>query len=440
MDSWVEDVRWRNSRWQQGKDDWEFYWEKYGEYFSPGVPVDWNSGPLKDLSAHKHSNSLFTIKTSLNEEEWQYMMEILARIDVSQIEHMEVELMGDLSSGIHHLSNVVGSGSFLGLKTLKIRIPSGEELGWMESRDLQKALEAGRFVNLVTLSLPACRVHCIVEGLMKGLIFKLRSFSIVGTMVDSESCLWLGSVLAGEAFNYVQHLQLSGGDEYCWGDVISDLESGKVPNLTSLSLSGNQGVRLTDLVPFLLSNPLENLIVDGGGVGSVEFQDIIDTIMSITWSPLALKRLDLHNNMLDDMAVSSLVHLANSDQLAQLQELDLRMNSGISSSSLATLTETIQQGHLPCLKLLVLDGTGDKDPDAAQAFVRLCNTTDGLADEWYHVLHRLTRVNPKGVLKQDVSQYNVERIQLTDMKDHKTVHWNRDMPHYVPTRCNCCNG
>ncbi|CAM6092524.1 unnamed protein product [Calypogeia fissa] len=408
MDFLVEDVKWRNSRWQQGKDDWEFYWEKYGEYFSPGVPVDWNSGPLKALSAYKHPNSYFTIRTSLGKDEWQYLMEILARIDVSQIEHIEVELMTDTSPGIRHLSNVLGSGAFSGLKTLKIRIPTEIGLRRADAIYLQQALRTGRFDFGADSRLE--------ETLARSFSKRLQHLELSGV------------------FKHLQHLELSRvTDEKCWEEFISVMKSGQVPNLTSLSLSDNKILRLTDLVPFLFSNALENLIVDGCGFGSVEFQHIMDTIINVNGSPLALKRLDLHNNILDDLAVSSLVQLANSNQLAQLQELDLSRNSGIGSTSLTTLTKTIQRGHLPSLKLLIWDRTQAEDADAnAEAFVRLCNNTDGLGDEWYQVLHRFTAVTQKSVLKQNVSQYNVNKIQLTDMKDHKRVDWDRDMPHYMP--------
>ncbi|CAM6092521.1 unnamed protein product [Calypogeia fissa] len=440
MDFWVEDVMWRNSRWQQGKDDWEFYWEKYGEYFSPGVPVDWNSGPLKALSAYKHPNSYFTIRTSLGKDEWQYLMEILARINVSQIKHIEVELMKDFSPGIRHLSNVLGSGAFSGLKTLKIRIPTGEALGWKESTALQEALETGRFVNLVTLSLPACTCRYILQGLMKGKIYKMRSFSIMGERVGSGLDGTLTAAFARGFFKHLQHLEIARvtDDEGNLDEYFSATKSGLVPNLTSLSLRSNEKLRLTDLAPFLLSNALENLIMDGCQIGPWQFERLMDTLLKDACSSLALKRVDLHNNQLSDSAVHVLVRLAQSNKLAQLQELDLSMNnSGMNSRTLETLMETIQEGRLPSLKLLIWDRDENKDSNATEAFVRLQAGNDGLPDEWYQVLYRPPEVKKdtgvsdrSNVPDKRVFQYNVKRILLNDMRNHKVV-WNRDIPHYL---------
>ncbi|CAM6084272.1 unnamed protein product [Calypogeia fissa] len=201
----------------------------------------------------------------------------------------------------------------------------------------------------------------------------------------------LEAVLESGCFESLQHLDLSYGvldDVHCWKGFISGLESGKVPNLTSLRLSENSGVDLADLLPFLLLHPLENLIMDGCGINSLEVEDLTEAILDWASSPLTLKRLDLHNNELDDRAVPAFVSLVDSGKLGQLQELDLSKNSGMDSRALVTLMETIQRSHHPNLKLLIWARSRLHDAAAAEAFLRLYDEYEVVTDEWYQVLCR----------------------------------------------------
>ncbi|CAM6086935.1 unnamed protein product [Calypogeia fissa] len=429
MEFWVDDLKWGTSRRRLGRDDSDFYWEKYGEYFSPDVPVDWNSRPLKALSAYKHRNSYFTIKKILDAYKWKYMMQILARIDVSQIKRMELDFpLGP--DGIDHLIPVLASGRLSGLKALIIASTEYP----VNSGRLKKALKASRLPNLVTLSLPLCDVNVIAGALKAKKFSQIRSFSIGGTpgiaivspLGENQK---LGAVVS--SFTHLQHLNLSDGlisSVYCWKRFIQEINSGKVPHLTSLCLSRNRGVLIADLVPFLLSNQVENLIMSGLEINSVDIERFADAIMNVAVSSLALKRLHLRENQLDDTAVASLVLLASSDKLAHLQELDLRINPGLDSRALIQLMETIQRGHLPSLCLLMWrsEALGEG------AFARLCNEIDGLADECYHVLHRFSEVIDDIGLssysgpKSHVYQYSVKKIELSDIKE-RIVDWQREL-------------
>ncbi|CAM6084271.1 unnamed protein product [Calypogeia fissa] len=162
MDYWVEDWHWRKFGRRQGLDDWDFYKARYGykethdQFFSRGVAVDWESGPLKDLSSYTHSNSYFRINQSLNKHEWQFIMGILARMDVSQIEHMELELpypplYPNDALGMDHLRHALtSSGQFLKLKILRIKMKSPKpdfpaflSLGHEGSAEMANALQYG---------------------------------------------------------------------------------------------------------------------------------------------------------------------------------------------------------------------------------------------------------------------------------------------------------
>ncbi|CAM6123325.1 unnamed protein product [Calypogeia fissa] len=454
MDYSVEDSYWRKFGRRQGLDDWDFYQEKYDfyeachRYYSRGVAVDWKSGPLKDLSSYTHSNSYFRINQSLDEHEWQFIMGILARMDVSQIEHMELELpytplYPKEALGMDHLRHALTSGQFLKLKSLRIKatkpdFPAFLSLGQEGSAELANALRYSEFPNLLTLSLPACDVSVILGALKVRHIAQMRSFSIMnGNILQKSESLSqnLEAVLKSGCFESLQHLDLSYGvldDVDCWHGFISGLEYGMVPNLTSLRLSENSGVDLADLVPFLLIHPLENLIMDGCGINSLDVEHLTEAILHWVWSPLTLKRLDLHNNELDHRAVPAFVSLLDSGNLAQLRELDLSENSGMDSRALVTLTETIQRSHHPNLKLLIWARSRVDDPAAAEAFVRLYDEYEVVTDEWYQVLCRFPEVpEPFRLLQLSAPQYSVKRFQLKDMKEHK-VDWGRDLPQYLP--------
>ncbi|CAM6123119.1 unnamed protein product [Calypogeia fissa] len=103
--------------------------------------------------------------------------------------------------------------------------------------------------------------------------------------------------------------------------------------------------------------------------------------MTLPKSELSLKVLNLSSNKLKERAVDALASLFESGRLLHLQELDLSRNPGSNSdASLATLTKTMQMGHLPELKKFSWRGNG-LGIAGAQAVARAYSENDALTTD-----------------------------------------------------------
>ncbi|CAM6092526.1 unnamed protein product [Calypogeia fissa] len=296
-------------------------------------------------------------------------MEILSRINVSKIKHMVLEVpdlrrntflssSDGIGNGMVRMASVLGSRRFSGLQTLRIGIASTAELHEWQIVHLAVALIAGQFTELRTLSLPRTYVEVILSALMEGQISQrlhILSWRTIQHRLSLCGEFWTGFWKAGasEACNILNYLEdILAIPVFSWA-------LGEPTNLTSLNMS-KSGINLAALVPFLSSKKLKTLIADSCAIDSRQIERFTDTILNVACSSLALRRLDLHNNSVDEGAVPALLRLAQSNKLDQLQELDLSMNSGLNSTALVTLMETIQRGHLPSLKLLIWDRAGTR--------------------------------------------------------------------------------
>ncbi|CAM6103719.1 unnamed protein product [Calypogeia fissa] len=402
----------------QGQDDWIYYRNRFN--------MNWKS--------YVHPGSVFTIGKLLNVDEWEFMMCVLARIYVSPISSLRLELPLPASElkdvfGMDHLGPVLGSGRFKRLRELSLTITFGEQrnspilgLGQQGSAHLAAALRTGELTDLRTLILPICDVGAIIRALHNGNVSKLEHLSVQGNncLDNIALCQALDASFQSGCFRNLTQLGLLNGvfeGNDAWEVFIRAVKSEKLPKLRRLSLSQNGliSVSLAALAPLLLLNSFEDLMMDGCWITSKQVCDMVDVIMKGPEIRLALRCLDLHGNSLNSQAVDALVYLANSDRLPKLQELDLSMNKGIRLRSFVSLKETIETGHLPGLDRLKWEKNPDADAVAeaiAQAYLKHESLTATFDIDW-HLVSDLS-------LRTKVDEYRGKNMRLTDLKQkHK---------------------
>ncbi|CAM6118980.1 unnamed protein product [Calypogeia fissa] len=428
-------------------DDWDLFrdsmrWNEYrrspeswGQWFSKYSSSEYLRFHHISLRYQISRRQGLIIRRHLNVDEWEFMMFILARIDIS-FKYLRLALPRCLPAselevvfGMDQLGPVLGSGRFKTLDELSLTITFGERrnlpklgLGQQGSAHLAAALRTGQLTDLRTLILPICDVGAIIGALHDGNVSKLEHFSVQGSngLDNIALCQALDASFKSGCFRNLRQLGLLNGvfeGNDAWEVFIRAIKSEKLPKLRRLSLSQNGliSVSLAALVPLLLLSSFEELMMDGCWITSKQVCDMVDAIMKGPGIRLALWRLDLHDNSLNSEAVDALVYLANSDRLPRLQELDLSMNKGMGLTSFVSLKETIETGHLPGLDRLKWEKNPDVDA-VAKAIAQACLEHESLTatfDIDWHLVSDLS-------LRTKVDEYRGKNMRLTDLKQkHK---------------------
>ncbi|CAM6086945.1 unnamed protein product [Calypogeia fissa] len=255
-------------------------------------------------------------------------------------------------------------------------------------------------------------------------LLDFRGICLDGCWMSSQRVLGFADALMNSTGTQVllEELELCNGaldGVDGWNVLTRAIKSGKLKNTRSLRLSQNalNQVNLEDLVPLILLDSFVNLVMDGCWISSEQVWGLANALMNGPSTRLALKKLDLRDNLLRNSAVDALLTLAYFDMLPQLQTLNLGMNKGLDLLAFNSLTETLRKGQLCRLQTLSLVGipVGNVAVEAiVDAYIENEDLTVVFDIDWIQV--------SDPALKTNVDQYRERNIRLRTLKEeHKDV-------------------
>ncbi|CAM6129760.1 unnamed protein product [Calypogeia fissa] len=377
-------------------------WIEFAKYSKARLPFD--SEEIKGWWSKVQQSSSLIINEALDPEEWQYSMKLLAHVDVSGIEHLEIgpSTSNDIFVGFGSkwiMAWSLGWETWEGLdrtedgdcsvwhrkrlgepvitfpavlvrfsavKTLAVTTVAQLSFLGLNFRSVAVGLTTGLFTNLRALRIYSAddrlQLQDMAAPLMKGAISQLTVLHVSGSakydipnpIAEAE----LDELMNAGYLKNLEKLSLHGSlnGRYQWRTFSKAVELGLLPNLIRLDLRRNYlaDSDLADIVDGsgIWFSSLEELTIEGHGMTSEQVCALVDAIVKVPMSGLALKDLGLSSDDLDDRVADAILELlVESGRLAQLQKLWLKGNWG--GGRLVRLLKVIQKGCLPSLKDLV---------------------------------------------------------------------------------------